>query len=166
MPRLIIALVSIVCFVMGGCQRPASSEGGVPDAPEVARDLPVSLDPSPQQADGLALTQPSPAQGEGGAPSTGGEGEPPRTGSTVSQDERAGGVRGTVFGPDGDPVAMANVTYEQGRVGSATDFDGRYVLNALPAGRRVLTVTYPDFRHSVEVEVKPGVVVDLDIRVD
>ncbi|MBK8499863.1 MAG: carboxypeptidase regulatory-like domain-containing protein [Flavobacteriales bacterium] len=74
--------------------------------------------------------------------------------------QNLGEIRGRVFGPDGEPLPMANVytTLNEDLFGTTTDFDGRFVLKPLDPGRYAVTVSYSSYQ-AVEF---PGVAVTAD----
>ncbi len=64
-------------------------------------------------------------------------------------------IEGVIYDPDGEPAIMANVVYEEGLMGAATDYEGHFVLVGLPVGHHSLVATHPSGRAVVDVEV-PG----------
>ncbi|MGH7645423.1 MAG: carboxypeptidase regulatory-like domain-containing protein [Gemmatimonadales bacterium] len=72
---------------------------------------------------------------------------------TVGGGTRSAGVRGTVSGPDGRPVANARVAVEE--AGSTTSGeDGRFALGGLPAGTqwlRVRAIGHTPFERAVDL---------------
>jgi len=76
-----------------------------------------------------------------------------------------GTVRGTVRGPDGEPVDGTRVEVEQEqnplrfqrRLGARTDAEGRYEVAGVPPGRRTLSAFHPEHVRAVrELEITLG----------
>ena len=57
----------------------------------------------------------------------------------------------------------ANITVKNTSLGSASDVDGKYVINAVPPGSYTLKVSYIGYRSKeVQVEVKPGETLEMN----
>ena len=69
-----------------------------------------------------------------------------------------GQIHGTVKDAlTGEETYGANVTLKNHSLGAASDFDGKYVINAVPSGSYTLSVRYIGFRtQEIPVEVKEG----------
>ena len=69
-----------------------------------------------------------------------------------------GQIHGTVKDAlTGEETYGANVTLKNTSLGAASDFDGKYVINAVPSGSYTLSVRYIGYRtQEIPVEVKEG----------
>lgn len=65
-------------------------------------------------------------------------------------------IRGTVNGPDGKPLAGAQVVIEDLQRGKVTAADGRFVIESVPSGPVHVTVTAPKMSAVFETVEVPG----------
>jgi outer membrane protein assembly factor BamB len=77
----------------------------------------------------------------------------------------AGTVAGAVTGPDGAPVAGAEVTLRDTPLAAGTDGDGRFTINRVPEGSWTLRVSADGFRAvQVPVTVTAGQTTPVDVQ--
>lgn len=67
-----------------------------------------------------------------------------------------GSIRGTITDKlNGETLIGANVSVEGTSLGSVTDFDGKFLIDKVPAGTHILKITYVGYQS----ELMPGIVV-------
>lgn len=69
-----------------------------------------------------------------------------RTEAITLTAEASGTVAGTVIGPDGEPVAEAQVQVQETPLSATTDADGRFTITAVPTGDWTVRVAADGFR--------------------
>ena len=85
------------------------------------------------------------------------------TGTLAAQ---SGSISGTVFDTDGSTTLPGASIYLQDNssIGTASDFDGTFVLGNVPAGEQAIQVSYTGYgTQTLTVAVVPGEVTELDI---
>lgn len=78
----------------------------------------------------------------------------------------SGRIRGTVLDQaTGDPLPGANIIVLNTSLGTATDLNGEFTLNYVPAGKVTLRISYVGYQPSLrEVDVTANVTTNLEVR--
>ena len=84
--------------------------------------------------------------------------------SYLSAQQESGRIKGTVTDvTTGEIMFGANITVKSTSLGSTSDVDGKYLINAIPAGSYTLKVSYIGYRSKeVPVEVKAGATLEMN----
>ena len=73
-----------------------------------------------------------------------------------------GSLSGTIKDNMGVPIAGANLSIEQSKIGASSDFDGVYKISNIPYGKVVVVASYLGFKtQKIEIEINGDVKLDI-----
>ncbi len=88
--------------------------------------------------------------------------------STTSLLGQTGIIKGKVTdAATGDPLPGANLVFKEFNIGAASNYDGKFIITAVPVGKHKLTVSYISYKtKEIEVNIEKDRVLELNIQLE